>query len=65
MYAAHGKAQAIEDADIVQAEESALKNIISFGILAVHPPGEIQQQLVKDALQKEAVACPSFSSSIW
>ena len=46
---------AVEDADVVQPEEAALKDIQALFVLAVHPPGEVQQQLVKDALQEIAV----------
>ena len=34
---------AVEHADVVQAQESSLKNIVTLGILFVNPPGEIQQ----------------------
>ena len=47
---------AIEDPDIIEAEEAALKNIASFGVLAVHPPGEIQGQLVEHAFEKREIA---------
>src|SRR5579871_3491609 len=33
---------AVEDADIVETEESALENVHSLGILAIHPPREIE-----------------------
>ena len=35
---------AVEHPDIVQAEEAALEYVVAAGILAVHPPGEVQQQ---------------------
>jgi hypothetical protein len=44
-----------ERSDVVQAEEAAFENVHPFGILAVHPPGEIQQELVEDALEKDAI----------
>src|SRR5207248_9069842 len=47
---------AIEHADVVEAEEAALEDVHPFGILAVHPPGEITQQLVEDALEELHVA---------
>ena len=47
---------AVEDADIVETEKAALKNVSALGILAVHPPGEIQQQFLKNPLEKFAVA---------
>ena len=34
-----------------------------FGVLAVHPPGEVQQQLVEDALEERAIARSRAASS--
>ena len=47
---------AIEHADVVEAEKSALEDVHALGVLAVHPPGEVEQQLVEDALEERAVA---------
>ena len=49
-------ARAVEDADVVEPEEAALEDVAALGVLAVHPPGEIEQQLVEDALEELAVA---------
>ena len=38
---------AVEDADVVEAEEAALEDVLAEAVLAVHPPGEVQQQLVE------------------
>src|ERR1044072_132782 len=46
----------IKDADVVETEEAALKDIHSIGILAIDPPREIQQQLLEDSLEKDCVA---------
>src|SRR5215468_6687746 len=46
----------VEDADIVEAEEADLKNISAFGIFAIHPPGEVEQEFLEDALQKQSDA---------
>ena len=46
----------VEDADIVHAEEAAFEDVEAARVLAVHPPGEIEQQLGEDALEKLAVA---------
>src|SRR4030042_6043406 len=43
---------AIKDANIVQAQETAFKDVLTISILTVHPPGEVQHQLRKDALKK-------------
>ena len=48
--------RAIEDADVVEAEESTGEKILAGGILAIDPPREIQQQLLEDALEETAVA---------
>src|SRR5260370_20953373 len=45
----------VKDSDIVEAEKSALKNVCAVGILAVYPPGKIQQQLVKNFFEESAV----------
>src|SRR6185369_8317203 len=42
----------VKNTDIVETEEPTLEYIIPFVILAVHPPCEIEEQLVKDFLQK-------------
>ena len=38
---------AVEDADVVEAEEAPLEDVLAEAVLAVHPPGEVQQQLVE------------------
>ena len=48
--------RAVEHADIVEAEEAALEDVQALRVLAVHPPGEVQQQLVEDPLQEIEVA---------
>src|SRR5207248_3296355 len=47
---------AIEHADVVESEEPALENIHSIGVFAIHPPGEVQKQLVENAFQESAIA---------
>src|SRR5262245_47234918 len=47
---------AVENADVIETEESALKNVFTFCVLSIHPPFEVQHQLVKDAFQELAVA---------
>ena len=44
--------RAVEEADIVEAEKAAFEDIESARVLAIHPPGEIQEQLLEDALEK-------------
>src|SRR6266446_9817639 len=47
---------AVEKADIVEAEKPALKDVVSLDVLAVHPPGEIEHQLVEDTFEESPVA---------
>ena len=43
MSAGRQRLASIEQADVVQSEEPALKNIAPFRVLPVHPPGEVEQ----------------------
>ena len=47
---------AVEDADVVQAQEAALEDVPPGAVLAVDPPGEVQQQLLEAALEPVPVA---------
>jgi len=50
--AAHGqRLRTIEHADVVEAEEAAFEDVVALFVLAVDPPGEIQKELVEDALE--------------
>ena len=42
----------IERADVVQPEEAALEHVVALGVLAVHPPREVEQQLVEHPLEE-------------
>ena len=33
---------AVEDADVIEAEEAAGEQVVALGVFAVHPPGEIE-----------------------
>src|SRR5262249_1381508 len=48
--------RAIEHADVVEPEESAAEQVFALEILLVHPPGEIDEQLLEDALEEAAIA---------
>jgi hypothetical protein len=49
---------AVEDADVVQSEESTFKDIVSKSVLAIHPPREVQQQFLEDPSQKGSITLP-------
>ena len=40
----------VEHPDVVEAEKPPLEDVLSIGVFTIHPPGKVQQQLVKDAL---------------
>ena len=50
---------AVEHPDVVEPEEAALKDVAAGDVLAVHPPGEVEQQLLKDAFEERHVAAPA------
>ena len=47
---------AVEDADVVEAQEAALEDVVAALVLAIHPPREVEQQLDEDLLEKADVA---------
>ena len=54
--AARGKrGGTVEDSDVIEPEEAALENVGAVGILAIHPPGEVQKQFMKDFFEESAV----------
>src|SRR5271157_5822494 len=50
---------AIEDTDVVEAEKATLEHVHAFGVLAVHPPSEVEHEFLKHALKKSAVTFPA------
>jgi len=48
--------RAVDRADVVQAEETALEDVLVAGVLAVDPPGEVDQELVENPAQEVDVA---------
>ena len=49
----------VEDADVVETQETALEDVVPVVVLAVDPPGEVQEQLVEDTLQEFGVGHPA------
>ena len=45
----------VEQADVVETQEPSLKHVVAVGVLAVHPPGEVEQQLVEHPFQEGSV----------
>jgi hypothetical protein len=46
---------AVKDADIVEAEETSLEQILAFHVLSINPPGKVHQQLLEHALEEVEV----------
>src|SRR5258708_28796081 len=44
--------RAIKYTNVVQREEAATEEVVTFPIVAIDPPGEIKQQFLESALQK-------------
>src|SRR6516225_8228960 len=53
--AAGQRGAAIENTDVVQPQEAAREYVASVGVLAVHPPVEVQHQSLEGALQKAQI----------
>src|SRR5260370_9832717 len=47
--------RAVKNSDVVEAKKSTLKNVRAVRVLAIHPPGEIQEQLVKNFFEESAI----------
>src|SRR5439155_18987148 len=59
MAAGRQRLGAIEDADVVQTQESAGEKMFALDVLAIDPPGEINQKFLKNAGQEKAIALAS------
>ena len=55
---------AIKRADIVQTQEAAGEDVLAFGVFAVHPPGESEQQLLKNPRQEQMVLVSPYSNMV-
>src|SRR5437870_8555088 len=44
------RSRTIEDADVIQSQEATLENITAFGVLAIDPPREVQDDLLEYAV---------------
>ena len=53
---------AVEDADVVEAQESSREDVASRGVLAVEPPVEVEEQHLEAAAQEIEVATPVLAA---
>src|SRR5207247_9566386 len=54
----------IENADVIEPEETAGEKIVAFGVFAVDPPGEVEQQLLECAFKKSPITLPARTSHL-
>src|SRR6516162_6382282 len=59
MPAGRQRAAAVEDPDVVQAKEASREHIVLILILAVHPPSEVQRQLLEAKFEEGNVSLPA------
>ena len=52
MAAAGKRVGAVEDPDIIEAEEAAAEDVAALDVLAIYPPGEVEQQFLECSLEK-------------
>ena len=58
--AAGGERRApVEDADVVEAEEAPLEHVLAEAVLPVHPPGEVEEELVEGRSEELHVGGPA------
>src|SRR5207302_9991246 len=55
---------AVENADVIEPEKTAREKIVAFVVFAVHPPGEVEQQLLECAFKKSAITLPARTSHL-
>src|SRR6516165_5727781 len=55
MAAAREWCTAVEDANVVESQKTTLEDVATVEILAVDPPGEIQDKLVKCAAKERSI----------
>src|ERR1051325_11977872 len=56
MAAGRKRCTAIENADVIETEKAALKDVHPVRVFTIHPPGEVQEQLLEDSLKEDRVA---------
>ena len=53
---ARQRPRTVEEPDVIEAEKAAGEDVAPLDVLAIDPPGEVEQQLLETALEKECVA---------
>jgi hypothetical protein len=44
--------RAVEQTNVVEAQKATFEDVFALGVLAIHPPGEVQQKLLKNSLKE-------------
>ena len=42
----------VDRTDVVESQKAATEKVVALGVLAVEPPGEVEQQFLEDALEE-------------
>jgi hypothetical protein len=42
----------VEQTDIIESQETTLKDVLAIGIFAIDPPGEVEQKLLENSLKE-------------
>src|SRR5271170_4385593 len=56
--------RAIKYSDVVHPQESAAEQVVALRILAIHPPGEIQVELLEHSGEKMRIALAALSGDL-
>src|SRR5205823_1637472 len=56
--------RSVEDADVVEAEKAAREEVLALDVLAVHPPGEVDEELLEQPLEEGPVALAVAASHL-
>src|SRR4051812_36125580 len=56
MPARRQRGAAIEDADVVESQETALEHVVTVTVRLIHPPREVESELAEHRLEKPEVA---------
>lgn len=51
---------AVEDADVIEAEEASAEDVASVDVFAVYPPVEVEEEFLEGAFEEEEVALAFF-----
>src|SRR5690348_2112899 len=60
-YVAWQRPRTVEHADVVESEKSAGEDVVALNVFPIHPPGEVNEEFLEDAAQKNTVSASARS----